>query len=382
MMRTWLSGVLICVCIGVLGACSSAPSSRSAQVAKPAPVDASWPDPVGVTELQRVDAPMGGPLLDVAVLVFDDGLSTLKQDNVDTVFAEVRKAESLFMPVQLRRVLEKSGHWGVVRVLPERPDSSALIVSGKILHADGRDLLLSVSATDATGREWLSRTYRGRTSASDYPVVDARDPFENVYHRIANDLLAVRAGKDSADIAVLPDIALMRFAERLAPAVFSSYLGRNPEGHVLLAGLPAEGDTMLQRVRRLQRQENLFIDTVDEQYRVLVDEFAPTYHLWREYSRELVVYEEDYVVRASQREMQSRRGTFSAMQQTYNTFRRAKVHEQDLYELATGFDNEVTATVVDVDDRIFRLQGSLREQFVEWRSLLDRIFALEANATP
>ncbi|TCO75661.1 hypothetical protein [Chromatocurvus halotolerans] len=379
MMRGWPNVMVICLCVALLSACSSAPTSRSARA--PAPVDATWPDPVAETALKRAGTSAKQPLLDVAVLVFDTGLDTVRQDDVDAVFAEVRKAESLFIPVQLRRALEESGHWGVVRVVPERPDSAALIVSGKILHADGRDLVLSVMATDAAGREWLSRTYRGRTTADDYPVADGRDPFASVYHQIANDLHAVRSGSDAAAVAALPDIALMRFAERLAPAVFSDYLERNASGRVALTGFPAEGDTMLQRVRRLQRQENLFIDTVDEQYRVLVEDFAPTYHLWREYSRELVVYEEDYVARQSQREIQSRRGTFSAMQQTYNTFRRAKVHEQDLYELATGFDNEVTATVVDVDDRIFRLQGSLREQFVEWRSLLERIFALEAGPT-
>lgn len=381
MMRVGLLLVLGCFSVVLLTACASSPAPRAVQTAAP-PLSASWPDPVGTVELKRAAAPGDGQLLDVAVLVFDTGLGSLKQSDVDTVFAEVRKAESLFIPVQLRRALEVSGQWGVVRVLPERPDSSALVVKGTILHADGRDLVLSITATDAGGREWLSRSYRGRTARSDYPVVDGRDPFDNVYRQIANDLQEVRSRLDAAEVVALPDIALMRFAERLAPAVFSAYLQRTQSGRLLLAGLPADSDTMLQRVRRLQRQENLFIDTVDEQYSVLVDEFAPTYHLWREYSRELVVYEEDYVARASQREMQSRRGTFSAMQQTYNTFRRAKVHEQDLYELATGFDNEVTATVVDVDDRIFRLQGSLREQFVEWRDLLERIFALEANATP
>lgn len=365
-----LWSVLVCGCAAGPG------PSRPAPAEEP---DAAWPDPVGQVALQRAGAAQGGPRLDIAVLVFDTGLEQLDPDEVDTVFAEVRKAESLFVPVQLRQALEESGHWGVVRVLPDRSDSVALTVTGRIVHADGRDLLLSVSAMDAAGREWLSQTYRGRSSADDYPVTADQEPFEDVYHRIANDLLDARARLEPSEVAALPDIALMRFAERLAPAVFSPYLERGEEGRVRLAGLPAEDDAMLQRVQRLQRQENLFVDTVDEQYRKLVGEFAPTYHLWREYSRELVVYEEDYVARASQREIQSRRGTFAAMQQTYNTFRRAKVHEQDLYELARGFDNEVTATVVDVDDRVFRLQGSLQEQFGEWRRLLERIFALEAE---
>ena len=316
------------------------------------------------------------------MLIFDTGLEDLAAAEIDTVFAEVRKAESLFMPVQLRDALEQSGYWGVVRVLPERSDSFALHVAGKIVHADGRDMVIDVTATDASGREWLSRRYRGRAPASAYPVTAGAEPFAAVYHRIANDLAQALAQRKPARLATLQDIAFMRFAARLAPAAFADYLERSENGEWRLAGFPAESDSMLQRVRRLQRQENLFVDTVDEQYRGLIEEFAPTYHLWREYSRELVVYEEDYLARASQREIQSRRGTFAAMQQTYNTFRRAKVHEQDLYELATGFDNEVTATVVDVDDRVYRLRGSLQEQFVEWRRLLERIFTLETRPQP
>lgn len=381
-MKTCLCGTGFAILVALVTACSGVPFSSPAPVEPQVRPESAWPQPVGDVPLQRATRPAPAPLLDVAVLVFDTGLAELAGDEIDTVFAEVRKAESLFVPVQLRRALQESRHWGVVRVVPERPDSVALSVSGKIVHADGRDLVLSVTATDAAGREWLSRTYRGRTEAQDYPVAESAEPFADVYNRIANDLLAARSGLAASDLALLPDIALMRFAERLAPAVFSGYLRHTQEGRVGLAGFPAEDDIMLRRIRRLQRQENLFIDTVDEQYSTLVDEFAPTYHLWREYSRELVVYEEDYVARASQREIQSRRGTFAAMQQTYNTFRRAKVHEQDLYELARGFDNEVTETVVDVDDRIFRLQGSLQEQFTEWRRLLERIFALEVKATP
>ncbi|MEQ8516595.1 MAG: hypothetical protein RIC38_13385 [Chromatocurvus sp.] len=377
-----LRGLVLAVWLALVSACAMPPVSQNPAEKAPPQPEAAWPDPVGQVQLQRASGSAPRPVLDVAVLVFDAGLATLTGNEIDTVFAEVRKAESIFVPVQLRRALQNSGQWGVVRVLPERPDSVALTVSGRILHADGRDLVLSVTAIDSTGREWLSRTYRGRTAAQDYPVAQSGEPFADVYHRIANDLLTVRSNLPASDLALLPDVALMRFAERLAPGVFSAYLKRGEEGRVSLLGLPAEGDTMMRRVRRLQRQENLFIDTVDEQYRSLVDEFAPTYHLWREYSRELVVYEEDYLARASQREIQSRRGTFAAMQHTYNTFRRAKVQEQDLYELARGFDNEVTETVVDVDDRIFRLQGSLQEQFVEWRRLLGRIFALEAEAAP
>jgi hypothetical protein len=136
---------------------------------------------------------------------------------------------------------------------------------------------------------------------------------------------------------------------------------------------------MWRRVLRLQRQEHLFIDTADEQYRVLMEEFAPTYQLWRRYNRELLLHQESYRERVGQRENGARRGTFSAMQQSYGAFRAAKLQEQDLLELAEGFESEVTDTMLDIDDRVVRLRGSLREQYDEWHRILEEIFRLETS---
>ncbi len=58
------------------------------------------------------------------------------------------------------------------------------------------------------------------------------------------------------------------------------------------------------------------------------------------------------------------------------------MHEQDLDELATGFNNEVAPTVMEVSGRVFRLSGSLESQYAEWREILRRIFALETGLSP
>ena len=55
-------------------------------------------------------------LLDIGITALDDGLDLTDED--DTVFPEVRMAESVYFSSQLLRVLEKSGAWGAVRVVP------------------------------------------------------------------------------------------------------------------------------------------------------------------------------------------------------------------------------------------------------------------------
>ena len=49
-------------------------------------------------------------LLDVGILVLDDGVDLMDED--DTSLPEVRMAESVYFSSQLHRVLEKSGAWG------------------------------------------------------------------------------------------------------------------------------------------------------------------------------------------------------------------------------------------------------------------------------
>ena len=67
------------------------------------------------------------------------------------------------------------------------------------------------------------------------------------------------------------------------------------------------------------------------------------------------------------------------MEQTYNSFKNSKIQDQDLKELAGGFNNEVAPTVMEVDGRVFRLSGGLDSQYAEWREILRSIFSLETG---
>lgn len=357
----------------LLAACAGAPKPAAPEAQDER---AAWPPAVGAVTLARAAAPPATPL-DVIIEVFDTGLAeAAARPGSEPVFASVRKAEAFYMPRKLREALVESGHWGVVRVAPRPSETAALAVSGAIIHSDGVDLVLAVRAVDARGEVWLDRNYHDRAAAEDYPVEPGAEPFGDLYRQVANDLAAAQRARS---VSALPTVALLRYAEVLAPGVFSTYLATGDDGRRELRRVPAVGDPMLARVQRLRNQEYLFIDAADEQYGDLVERFAPTYHLWRQYAHELALYETDYLARAGEREINARRGTYAAMQQTYGRFRRVKIHEQDLEELAEGFDNEVTETVIDVDDRVYRLSGSLATQYDEWQEILQRIFALESG---
>ena len=335
-------------------------------------VPSDWPAALTPEPLLSTTQPVSD--IEVGVLLFDAGVDADdKRAN-----AVLRRVESSLLAAQLRDTLVESGQWGAVRVLPEPSTVVALSLTGKIVHSDGLNLVLDVSADDTSGRNWLSQRYRGQASGAAYPVRPDRDPFSALYIRIANDLLSAMRLLTDVQRRQLPQIAQIRYAQQLAPNAFSGYLVTQT-GSLTLQRLPAKGDPMLARIERIRQQEYLFIDTVDDQYVELLQSLKPTYDLWRQSTWEQADYLADYQQRASQRQIKAEQGSFAAMQQVYSTYRSVKVQEQDLFALAKGFGNEVEPTVLNADDQVFRLTGTLGSQYQEWRSILAQIFALESG---
>lgn len=338
------------------------------------------PAPVGNVELQVIRSPAEAAMLDVGLVIFDPGIPADKSTHSKQgIFPEIRKSEAKFMPVVLRHVLMESGAWGVVRVLPEALDSSELLITARVIHSDGLRLALAVKVQDATARTWLDKVYVDEALTSDYPVALGADPYLDLYHQVANDLLQVKRGLNDKALRSIRQVGQLRYAVSLSPEVFGGYLARDEQGRYKAVRLPAQGDPMMDRVERIRNQEYLFIDTVDEQYATLYEEMAPTYHLWRQYGREQAIYREDYQQRAASRDSRGRRGSFTAMEQTYEAYKWTKIHEQDLDELALGFNNEVTPTLMEVSGKVFRLNGTLDSQYTEWREILRKIFELETG---
>jgi hypothetical protein len=362
---------LFLLCALLLGACAGAPERPPAQE----PAVAAVP-PVGSVALRR-QGDAGPDASDIVVQAFDRGLDA---DGSGSVFPSLRKAESIVLPVKLAAALRESGQWGVVRVVQDADIPAPLMLRGRILHADGVSLALEISLLAADGRLLYSRRYRDESVDSDYPVQPGRDPFQDIYHAIANDAAAAAAALSAERRVALRRVALMRFAESLAPATYGAYLGKDGDGYRQLLAYPADDDPMLRRIQRLQRQDDLFVDTVDQQYRELEERIAASYDLWRQYSRELSLYSARYEMEVEGRSRAGRRGSFGAMQQVYGSFRKVKLQEEDLRDLVDAFASESLETVVEIDDGVVRLSGSVEERYAEWRRILERIYALETGA--
>src|SRR5882757_3179099 len=168
----------------------------------------------------------GDELLDVAVHAFDPGVppEIVKNEqalNKKRIYPDIRQAESRYVATMLRGTLEASGQWGAVRVCPENVQFVDVSVSGKIVESTGAKLALQITVKDATGRVWVNnKQYASSADTGSYKTdaaLRARDPFQNVYSEVANDMLAAREALVVQSRRDIRRVTQLDFAMDLAP---------------------------------------------------------------------------------------------------------------------------------------------------------------------
>ena len=172
-------------------------------------------------------------LLDIGVAIFDPGLDNLSRREEETTNAQIRVAESRYAPYMLAETLQRSGNWGIVRVLPNDQSPIDVVVNGMVLHSDGEAMTLQVTVSDSTGRAWYTKDYDEVVSRFSYEPGERQknDPFQVIYNAIANDLLVyLERNIEPAEITEIRTVSELRFARSFAPDAFNEYLTQNRNG--------------------------------------------------------------------------------------------------------------------------------------------------------
>jgi hypothetical protein len=360
-------------------------------------------------------------LLDVGVHIFDPGIPPEVEDDPELmdkkrIYPEIRRAEARYMAMQLRDTLEDTGHWGTARVVPDTVNSFDLTVDGRIIRSDGAYLTLEITARDSTGKAWIEKKeFEGRADTRTYRenYTAGRDPFENVYVAIANELLAVRTEMAAAALENIRRVSKLRFAADFAPVAFSEYLGQNKKtGEYKVLRLPAEDDVLLQRIEQIRERDYGMIDTVSEHYTVFSERLEEPYSSWRRYTYDEIVAEEKLKSQARNRMILGAAavaaavfvpdscssndcariadaaryggvaGGVAGIISGYRKREEAKIHEESLKEISGSFQTEAAPLVVDVEGRALRLTGTAEQQYAEWRRLLHELYKEETGLVP
>lgn len=346
-------------------------------------------------------------LLDVGIETFDPGLEGLDADQEKEVSAEIRKSEARYIPVHLKNTMQRTGHWGAVRVIPTRTEATDVLVTGTILQSDGETFELAVDAYDATGRHWFSHVYEAEKEANEYSNHrrGEDDPFQDLYNAIANDLARHRAGLAPEEIDNIRQVAELRFAAWLAPDVFAPYLSEDEDGIWHVKRLPAEDDPMLSRVLTIREREYMLIDTLTSHYDVFYANMWDPYVSWRQSRSEEVAAMREVERKALTRQILGGAliagaialdvlagggntvalrnamlvGGGISLKSGIDLGGQVEIHEDAIRELGRSFESDVKPLVVEVDGEAVELTGSAEVQYADWRRLLKSIYFTETG---
>lgn len=342
-------------------------------------------------------------LLDIGVAILDPNVPESYDEQVKQLIQpEIRRAEANFIPYVAKNLLQSTGNWGAVRVVPRPTHAVDVIVEGKILHSTGENLAVEMSVKDATGRHWFTRRYDALASkyAYDEAIPQSIDPFQAIYKQLADDMLEYRKDLSYDEVLVIRRTAEMKFAQDFAPDAFSDHIATTSDGEFELKRLPAENDPMLDRVRRVREREYLFIDTLDEYYESFHRDMFESYQNWRR-----ATYDE--AIAYKELKAQSRARTIggataiiagvAAMSESSDPYvdagglvsiiggamtiksaiakrAEAEMHAEVLQEVGVAAEAEIVPHTIELENQTVRLQGSVDEQYQELRRILRRIY--------
>ena len=342
-------------------------------------------------------------LLDVGIPTLNDGLYLADED--DTVFPEVRFAEAIYFSNQLAKVMEKSGAWGAIRVTPSANVIMDLYITGTILQSDGETMDLEIQVKDSSGKQWFAKKYKQTTGkyAYDRRLKRLGDPFENLFIRIANDLLAYREKLSDQQAMELRTISELRFAKSFSPEAFDNYVSERRDGTLKIDRLPAENDSILMRVRKIRERDYLYVDTMQDYY----DDFSQQMHFaYQEFRRASY----DSVVKARQLNRQGNRriiaGIGSILAGIYGRSQadsriasdassataavggfvlksglekkqESAAYNESIAEMGSSLESEIAPQVIELEDRTVTLTGTVQAQYQQWQDLLYKIYNQE-----
>jgi len=344
-------------------------------------------------------------LLEVGIKVFEPGEMTEEQVEEAGVTEDIRKAETYFIPYHLKATMQRSGHWGPVRVVPDELDYLDLQVHGEIEESNAEKLRVHITAVDATGRVWLERTYEATINQMTYKA--SRPPewdvFQSVYHDIANDLVLYKNSLSPEKIEEIRTTSQIRFAADFAPTPFANYV-EEKDGRYRLRRLPSEDDPMLSRLTQIRQRENMYVDTLDEYYEDFFRDMRDNYDDWRKFTQQemqalrevkrkslgRIVGGVGLIATAIALEAAGVRGAATlgnvlvlgggaVIVDGINVAKEAGIHRAGIEELGESFSSEMETVVVDLEGKQYELQGSVEEQYRQWRALLHELYEKETG---
>lgn len=360
-------------------------------------------------ELEKFQADMNLPKLDVIIPVFDPGLPEDPDDYEDqNIWPELRRAEANRFAYKLKEKLEETGQFGAVRVTPDATATGDVYVIGRIVESNGEEVEIDIEVVDIRGKRWLDDSYEHEVSEAFHQDQrnEGMDPYDPLFSEAARDIAEELRKRDQKELEDLQYLADLRFGANFSEETFAPYLEvKNNE--FTLVSKPSDDDPMLQRVRAIRVRDQLFVDNLQDNYASFSEQMDESYLLWQEQS----LLEVKALREANRKTWKQRVGGgllvglavlsavagsnsdsvggsaagatgailggvagASILSESFKTSAEAKVHRDSLNELGQSVDMALAPQVIAFEKESVELTGDAKEQFSQWRAFLQKIY--------
>jgi len=363
------------------------------------------------------------PKLEVVIPIFDPGLSDkAKNYEEEGIWPELRRAESNRFAYKLKLALEKTRVFGAVRVTPNKTASGDLYILGEIKKSDGAEVAFNLEVIDISGREWMDKSFDHEVTEAFYKDprnlstqwgVSNKDPYDPVFDKAAEKIVSLLKKRSTSELSDLQYISNLRFGANFTQDAFMQHLKIDDE-EITLVSKPSDNDPMLQRVSSIRVREQMFVDSLQQNYANFSKKMDDSYWRWQEASVTEMKLKNDaerkamwkalagilliglsVAAAASGNSNDNYYGPDPAattaavtgavggawmLSESFKNVEEAKLHRNALNEMGGSINLEFSPQVVEFENETVELTGNAEQQFSQWRLFLQSIF--EQESTP
>ncbi len=340
--------------------------------------------------------------LNIIIPAFDPG--TDEED--EEVFEELRNFESRRFAVKLKLALENTNKVGAVRVTPNTSASGQIYVLGKIKQSNGQKVKIKVKVIDAAGKKIMDKNFSKKIKSSHFSNIRTKntDAYNELFEEVALKVVEKLQKLDSIEVNKLVNISDLRFGSEFSPESFNAYLSKKKNKYKLVA-LPSEDDPMWQRVNSIKVREQLFVDSLQSHYDKFVSSSNQSYILWQSQSYNEILAEREAKKKAIGRGVLGVLSIAAAVASASSPYKNdnydykgevamatlggklledaakfkaeAKMHRDSINELGSSIDSELAPNIIEFENKTIELSGNAKQQFIEWRKFLQKMYELE-----
>lgn len=344
--------------------------------------------------------------LDINIIEFNPGITGNPSDyEKNGIWPELRRAESRKFAIDLKTSLQKTKSFSGIYVTPDQRYLSDVSVNGKIVKSNGRDLHIEISANDSTGKKIINKKlYKGKVDKGYYSNLrnKGKNPFEEiVFDKIAADIIKSLQKQNLENIKLITEL---RFAREMNPSSFNDAVIE--KNRIVSANfIPANNDPMYLRSKNVRSKDLYFRENMQSTYYDFVNNMSESYEIWRKASHDATIKAEEAKNEATWKGVlgaailiggaialgDSMDGYYmdggqyiagfagtmlgaSLLDSALGDNEEAKVHKETIVEVSKSFDSDIAPSVIEMEEKTVKLDGTLTQQFIQWQEVLKEIY--------